>query len=50
MNAARLVRFKFTLRDDYEFNYEVVVDIIYLEGNRLTLYIINTATVTGGLG
>jgi hypothetical protein len=44
MNAARPARFMFTLRDDYEFNYEVVVDIMYLEGNRPTLHVVDTAT------
>ncbi|KAJ5120881.1 uncharacterized protein N7515_010269 [Penicillium bovifimosum] len=25
-------RFKFTLKDDYEFNYSVIIDVFYLEG------------------
>jgi hypothetical protein len=44
MNAARPARFKFTLHDDCEFNYEVVMDIMYLEGNRPTLHVVDTAT------
>ena len=24
-------RFKFTLKDDYEFNYIVIIDVIYLD-------------------
>ena len=25
-------RFKFTLKDDYEFNYIVIIDVMYLDG------------------
>ena len=25
-------RFKFTLKDNYEFNYTVIIDVIYLDG------------------
>src|ERR1700716_1637855 len=32
MNGKSPGRFKFTLKDDYEFNYSVVLDILYLEG------------------
>jgi hypothetical protein len=32
MNGKSPGRFKFTLKDDYEFNYSVVIDILYLEG------------------
>ncbi len=45
MNVVHSIRFKFTLYNDCEFNYEIVVDIIYLNGNRSTLYIVDTATV-----
>jgi hypothetical protein len=44
MHAACPARFKFTLHDDYEFNYEIVVDIMYLEGNKPTLHVVDTAT------
>jgi hypothetical protein len=44
MNAARPARFKFTLHDDCEFNHEISVDIMYLDGNRPTLHIVDTAT------
>ena len=44
MNKARLYRFKFTLRDDYNFNSEVVVDVIFLEGNLPVLYVVDTVT------
>lgn len=42
MNAGRPARFKFTLHDDYEFNYEVVIDILYLDG-RPILHVVDTA-------
>ncbi|OIW22205.1 hypothetical protein CONLIGDRAFT_687769 [Coniochaeta ligniaria NRRL 30616] len=44
MNAARPARFKFTLHDDCEFSYEVIVDIMYLDGNRPVLNLVDTAT------
>jgi hypothetical protein len=25
-------RFKFTLKDDYEFNYSIIIDVMYLDG------------------
>ena len=37
-------RFKFVLKDDYDFNYEIIIDIIYLN-NKLVLHIVNTITV-----
>lgn len=37
-------RFKFTLRDDYHFNYEIAVDVMYLEGNKPVLHVVDTAT------
>ncbi|THC93999.1 hypothetical protein EYZ11_006508 [Aspergillus tanneri] len=36
-------RFKFTLKDDYEFNYSVIIDILYLEGKPV-LQVIDAAT------
>ena len=45
MNEKRLTRFKFTFYNDYEFNYEILIDIIYLESNKLILYVINSAIV-----
>ncbi|KAL0943110.1 uncharacterized protein CTRU02_200996 [Colletotrichum truncatum] len=44
MHAPAPSRFKFTLRDDYEFNYEVIADVMYLEGNRPVLHVVDTAT------
>jgi ketopantoate reductase len=35
-----LKRFRFTLRDDLEFNYYIIIDIIYISGNPV-LYIID---------
>jgi hypothetical protein len=42
MNGKSLKRFKFTLRDDYNFNFEIIIDIIYLD-NKLILQIIDAA-------
>ncbi|KAJ5082066.1 hypothetical protein N7532_011109 [Penicillium argentinense] len=39
-------QFKFTLKDDYEFNYSVVIDILYLEGKPV-LQVIDAATSFG---
>ena len=36
-------RFRFTLRDDVEFNYSIIVDIMYISGNPL-LHIVDEAT------
>ncbi|MDB5910367.1 MAG: polyprotein [Massilia sp.] len=44
MNAQRPTRFKFTLRDDCEFNYELIIDIMYLDGNKPVLHVVDTAT------
>src|SRR6266702_4195497 len=32
MYEKSLGRFKFTLKDDYEFNYSVIIDVMYLDG------------------
>ena len=39
-----LGRFKFTLKDNYEFNYLVIINVIYLNGKPV-LQVINSATV-----
>ncbi|KAF5503979.1 hypothetical protein CGCF413_v004518 [Colletotrichum fructicola] len=44
MNGAAPSRFKFTLQDDHSFNYEVIVDIFYLDGNKPILHVVDTAT------
>ena len=36
-------RFKFTLKDNYEFNYLVYVDIMYLD-EKSVLYIVDLVT------
>jgi hypothetical protein len=32
MNGKSPERFKFTLKDDYNFNFEVIIDVMYLNG------------------
>lgn len=39
-------RFKFTLKDDYEFNYSIVIDVLYID-NRPVLQVIDSATCFG---
>ena len=34
-------RFKFTLKDDYKFNYTVIINIIYLDG-KLVLQVVDS--------
>jgi hypothetical protein len=36
-------RFKFTLKDDHEFNYSVIVDVLYLDGKPV-LQVVDSAT------
>jgi hypothetical protein len=43
MNDKSPRRFKFILKDDYNFNFEVIIDIIYLDGKPV-LQIVDTAT------
>ena len=38
-----LGRFKFILKDNYEFNYYIIIDVIYLNG-KLVLYIVDKTT------
>ena len=38
-----LGRFRFTLQDNINFNYNIIVDIMYISGSPL-LYIINKGT------
>jgi hypothetical protein len=40
MNTKSSSRFKFSLKNDYEFNYSIVIDIIYLD-SKLVLYVID---------
>ena len=36
-------RFKFTLKDDHEFNYSVIINILYLDG-ELVLQVVDLLT------
>jgi transposase InsO family protein len=40
-------RFKFTLRDDVNFNYEIIVDVMSIEGKSV-LHVVDAATVFQG--
>jgi hypothetical protein len=42
MNGKSLGRFKFTLKDDYNFNFEVIIDVMYLDGKPV-LQVIDAA-------
>jgi hypothetical protein len=42
MNGKSPKRFKFTLKDDCNFNYEIIIDIIYLDGKSV-LQIVDAA-------
>ncbi|KAK6211233.1 hypothetical protein QIS74_10497 [Colletotrichum tabaci] len=44
LHAPAPSRFKFTLRDDCHFNFEVIIDVMYVEGNRPILHVVDTAT------
>ena len=39
-----LSRFKFILKDNYKFNYYIIIDIIYLNG-KLVIYIVDEAPI-----
>jgi hypothetical protein len=39
-------RFKFTLKDDHEFNYSVIINVLYLDGKPV-LQVIDSATAFG---
>jgi hypothetical protein len=43
MNGKSPGRFKFTLRDDYNFNFEVIIDVMYLDGKPV-LQVVDAAT------
>ena len=40
-------RFKFTLKDDHEFNYEILVDVMYLD-SKPVLQVVDSATAFNG--
>jgi hypothetical protein len=41
MNSKSLSRFKFSLKDNYEFNFLIIINIIYFD-RKLVLYIIDS--------
>jgi hypothetical protein len=43
MNTKSPSRFKFNLKDNYEFNYSVIIDVIYLD-SKLVLHVIDVFT------
>ncbi|KJZ75136.1 hypothetical protein HIM_05622 [Hirsutella minnesotensis 3608] len=47
INGTSPQRFRFTLRDDREFNYEIIADVLQLDG-RQVLHIIDDATAFQG--
>ncbi|PBP25277.1 hypothetical protein BUE80_DR003656 [Diplocarpon rosae] len=42
-NIDKLEKFKISLKDNYKFNYLIIVNIIYIDSNPI-LYIVNSAT------
>ena len=44
MNEKKPLRFKFSLKDDYDFNSEIIVDVMFLEGTSPVLHVVDTAT------
>src|SRR6266536_3900851 len=44
MYEKSLGRFKFTLKDDHEFNYSVIINVIYLD-RKPVLQVVDSATV-----
>jgi hypothetical protein len=47
LNSSAPRRFKFTLKDDRHFNYEILVDVMYL-GNRPVLHVVDASTAFQG--
>jgi hypothetical protein len=43
MNQKSPGRFKFTLKDDYDFNFSIIIDVIYLSG-RPVLQVVDSST------
>ena len=44
MHKRSLGRFKFTLKDDHEFNYLVIINVMYLNGKPV-LQVVDSTTV-----
>jgi hypothetical protein len=47
LNSSAPRRFKFTLKDNRHFNYEILVDVMYL-GNRPVLHVVDASTAFQG--
>jgi hypothetical protein len=47
LNSSAPRRFKFTLKDNRYFNYEILVDVMYL-GNKPVLHVVNASTAFQG--
>jgi hypothetical protein len=43
MNEKRPLRFKFSLKDDYNFNAEIIADVMFVNGNVPVLHVVDTA-------
>ena len=43
MNSKAPGRYKITLKDDHEFNYSIIIDVVYLDG-RPVLHVVDSAT------
>jgi hypothetical protein len=43
LNSSALRRFKFTLKDNRHFNYEILINVIYL-GNKPVLHVVDAST------
>ena len=43
MNVKALGRFKFTIKDEIDFNCEIIIDIMHISG-KTVLYVFDTAT------
>ncbi|KAI0994429.1 hypothetical protein K3495_g13753 [Podosphaera aphanis] len=46
MNGKLPGRFKFTLKNDYEFNYSIIIDVLYIDGKPV-LHVIDSSTNFG---
>ncbi|KAK2035976.1 hypothetical protein LZ31DRAFT_485078, partial [Colletotrichum somersetense] len=44
LNLKAFSYFKFILYNNYKFNYKILINVIYLNSNKLVLYIINLVT------
>lgn len=47
MNGKSPGRFRFTIKDDHEFNYSVIIDILFLDGKPV-LHVVDSATAFQG--